>query len=116
MSAIAYLLLPATGVLVFLLSYDIRARFHGLQAITFGTAWALALYGASLVQTRVTQAVFLVGGLVWVVLFLTAAAGRDPRLPFVGGYLFRIADARGLRPTPPPGDAVDESESEVPTR
>jgi hypothetical protein len=79
--------------MVFLLSYDTRARFHGLQSITLGTVWALALYGGAMTTPRVTQAIFVIGGLAWLTLLVAAAFGRDLHLPWVGRYLERLARA-----------------------
>jgi uncharacterized membrane protein len=81
--------------MVFLLSHDDRARFHALQAITLGTAWAAALYAGALTTPRVTQAIFVLGGLAWIVLLIATAFGRDVHLPVIGRYLQRLARARG---------------------
>lgn len=91
MTALAYLLLPLSGLVAFLTGGSARLRFHGLQAIVFGTAWAIALYVASWVATGATIAVALVGALLWVGLMGGVAMGRDPGLPFVAPALWKVA-------------------------
>jgi uncharacterized membrane protein len=108
-SVIAYLLLPITGVLVFLLSYSERARFHALQSIVFGTAWALLLYAGALIGARVTQAVFILGVLAWLTLIVATWRGRDLRLPLVGGYLEGLAGADSRIPS---GDGNEDRSDE----
>jgi uncharacterized membrane protein len=92
MAAFSYLLLPLTGLIVYFGGRDVRARFHGLQAIAFGLLWALALYGAAAVSPRLTQVLFAAGGLTWAVLFGATALGRDPALPVLGRLLRRAAE------------------------
>ncbi|MGI8775062.1 MAG: hypothetical protein ACR2KQ_08650 [Actinomycetota bacterium] len=81
MAALAYLLLPVSGLIAFLFSSDPRVSFHGVQAIVFGTLWAVTLYGASVASPVVTQVVAVLGVVVWLILLVGAAAGRDPALP-----------------------------------
>lgn len=94
MAALAYLLLPLTGLVVFLCSRSERARFHGLQAITVGFVWAFVLYGASFVSAGATQAVWIAGTFGWIALVVAAAARRDLTLPLIGPALRRAAQAR----------------------
>ena len=93
MPAAAYLLLPVSGLIVYLLGPDRRARFQGLQAIALGLVWPLALYAASALSPGVTRAVFALGAVAWLALMLLTAAGKDPRLPLVGRPLMRAAES-----------------------
>ena len=88
MAALAYILLPVTGGLAFLLSASPRTRSHGLQAIVLGTLWPLALYAASAVAAALTWVVAAIGTLAWLGFIAFTAAGRDPKLPFIGAWLF----------------------------
>ncbi len=98
MSAVAYLLLPVSGVLAFLLGRDARVRFHGLQAIALGLVWPVALYAASAGPPSLTRIVFLIGAVVWFGFMAGAALGRNPMLPILGSFLRRAAkdDVRAL--------------------
>lgn len=91
MAGLAYLLLPLTGLAAFLAGGSARLRFHGLQAIVFGTAWAALLYLASALSASATLAVGAAGALLWLVLGVGAALGADPALPGVGRFLWRVA-------------------------
>ncbi|MGH2756961.1 MAG: hypothetical protein ACRDI3_04150 [Actinomycetota bacterium] len=84
MAALAYLLLPFTGLCAFALSHRPRVRFHGLQAIVIGGLWALLLYAASALSEAITLAVFWLGTIVWLGFLVATALGRDPRLPGIG--------------------------------
>lgn len=98
-AALAYLLLPVTGLIAFLTAADARVRFHGLQAIALGLVGPLLLYAASLVSERVTQVVFAAGVIVWLGYLMGALMGKDPRLPAISGALERTASyERGARP------------------
>jgi uncharacterized membrane protein len=90
-AALAYLLLPLSGLLAYLLADDSRLRVHGLQAITVGTLWPVAIYGASAVSPTATRIAFAVGVVTWIVLLVGAALGRNPRLPLIGRFLERAA-------------------------
>jgi uncharacterized membrane protein len=87
MAALAYLLLPVTGLVAYSLGSESRMRFHGLQAIVLGFVWPVALYGASALSPAVTRIVFAFGALVWLGLLVATAMGRDPRLPGIGSFL-----------------------------
>lgn len=93
MPALAYLVLPLSGLIAYLLGSDARIRFHGLQAIVIGLVWPVALYAASALSASATQVVFVIGGVVWVAFGLLTAGGRDPRLPVAGRALQRAAEA-----------------------
>jgi uncharacterized membrane protein len=90
-AAFAYLLLPVSGLLAYLLTDDPRLRVHGLQAITVGTLWPAAIYGASAVSPTATRVAFAVGAVTWIVLLVGAALGKNPRLPLIGRFLDRAA-------------------------
>jgi uncharacterized membrane protein len=94
MAALAYVLLPISGLIAFLRGSTARTRFHGLQAIVVGAVWPVLLYAATWTTPVVTQVVAAVGGLVWVTLVVTAALGRDLHLPVVGSRLRTAAEAR----------------------
>lgn len=91
MAALAYLLLPLSGLVAYFAGRDVRARFHGLQAITFGLVWGLVLLGAAALSARLTQVLFVLGALGWAALLGATALGRDPALPVVGRLLRRAA-------------------------
>ena len=91
MAALAYALLPVSGLIAFLTAEDARVRFHGLQAIALGLVWPLLLYAAAAASERITQVVFGIGLVVWLGYLLGTLAGRDPRLPAVSGALARTA-------------------------
>lgn len=97
MPGLAYIALPLSGLIAYLLGSDERARFHGLQAIVLGLLWPLALYAASAASPLATGIAFALGAAVWVSFMVLTAAGRDPRLPVVGRGLRRLAttDPRG---------------------
>jgi uncharacterized membrane protein len=91
-AALAYVLLPITGLIAFLKGSTARIRFHGLQAILFGAAWAVFLYAATWTTPVVTQVVFAAGLLLWMALMVAAAFGRDIVLPIAGGPLRSLAE------------------------
>lgn len=84
MAALAYVLLPFSGMIAFFLGGTPRTRFHGIQAVILGVTWPLLLYAASVLSAVATQVTFLLGGIVWIVFLVVAAFGKDPRLPIVG--------------------------------
>jgi len=87
MAALAYLLPPLSGLLLYSMGRNQRARFHGLQAVVFGFLWPAAIYVGSLAGPTGTRVVFALGALVWIALLGMTALGRDPRLP--GGRRLR---------------------------
>ena len=91
MNALAYVLLPLSGVVAFLGGRDASLRFHGLQAVVVGSVWPLALYGASALAPGITKIVFFGGALLWVVLMVGALVGRGLRLPGLRKPLERLA-------------------------
>ena len=93
MAALAYLLLPVSGAAAYLLGNDERTRGHGLQAIFLGLAWPLVLYAASFFSPTVTQVAFVLGIALWGFLLVGTALGRDPKIPFVGASIWRLATA-----------------------
>ena len=93
MAALAYVLLPVSGLLAYSLGSTPRLRFHGLQAVVLGFIWPLALYAGSFVSPVLTQLVFATGIAIWLWLFVATLSGRDPGLPVVGDTLRRAAEA-----------------------
>ena len=89
MAALAYLLLPLSGVVAFFGSSNPRGRFHGAQAIFYGTLWALALWACSAVSPGATQICFVAGSVGWLALMLATSLGKDPQVPLVGRWLAR---------------------------
>jgi uncharacterized membrane protein len=87
MAAFAYVLLPLTGVIAFLVGSSERVRFHGLQAIALGLVWGVAAYAASAIAAPLTIGVFAIGAIVWAGLIVTTLLGRDLTLP--GGRVLR---------------------------
>ncbi len=94
MAALAYVLLPVSGLVAFLRGRSARVRLHGLQAVLLGALWPACLYLGSAITPGVTQAVFAVGALVWVAVIGAAAFGVDLWLPGVGGPIARSAGLR----------------------
>jgi uncharacterized membrane protein len=97
-AALAYVLLPVSGLVAYLTGSTPRMRFHGLQAIAFGAAWPVLLYAATWTSPGVTQVIFLLGFLLWMALIVAAALGRDLQLPLVASRLRSAAE------TPAPED------------
>jgi uncharacterized membrane protein len=91
MAALAYLLLPVSGLTAYLLSEQPRVRAHGLQAITLGALWPAALFAGSAISPAATRVAFAAGGFTWLVLLIGTALGRNPRLPLIGRFLERAA-------------------------
>ncbi|HEX2234759.1 MAG TPA: hypothetical protein VHK89_00645 [Actinomycetota bacterium] len=91
MAGLAYLLPPLTGLLAYFAGTDERARFHGLQSVALGLVWPAAMYAGSWVTPGLAQAGWTVGAVAWLVLLGGAASGRDPRLPWAGSRLRRLA-------------------------
>jgi hypothetical protein len=91
MATLAYVLLPLSGIAAFLGGGSVRTRMHGLQAIAFGTAWPLALYGASEISAGATKAVFALGASIWAIFLVGTLLGRDPVVPGLRGVLIRAA-------------------------
>jgi uncharacterized membrane protein len=92
-AALAYVLLPISGLVAFLKGSTPRTRFHGLQAIVVGAVWPAALYAATWTSPVVTQVVAALGALVWVTLIVSTAAGKDVQIPFLGARLRSAAQA-----------------------
>jgi uncharacterized membrane protein len=90
-AALAYLLLPVTGLVAYLKGTTSRVRFHGLQAIALGLAWPVALYACTYATPGVTQVCWAVGALVWLGFMIATALGTNPRIPLVGATLVRAA-------------------------
>lgn len=92
MAALAYVLLPVSGFVAYVGGSTRRVRFHGLQAIALGLLWPLALYASAAIARSVLLVVAVGGAILWLILLIGAALGRDPRIPLVGGALARAAE------------------------
>jgi hypothetical protein len=90
-AALAYLVPPLSGLAAYFAASSARVRWHGLQAILLGLVWPAAMYLGAAVSPGVTQSVTGVGVLAWLVFMAATALGRDPRWPFVGAWLRRLA-------------------------
>ena len=91
MAALAYLFPPISGLIAYFMGRDARVRSHGMQAVVFGLAWPLALYGCSQISPGATQVAFFAGASVWFLLFVLTAFGFNPRFPGTGPLLTRLA-------------------------
>lgn len=91
MAALAYLLLPVSGLFAYLKGSTQRMRFHGLQAIALGLLWPVALYACTYAGPGATQVAWAAGALVWIALLVATAAGANPRAPALGPALWRAA-------------------------
>ena len=91
MAALAYLLPPLSGLLVYLSAEGERPRWHGLQSVLLGVLWPAALYTGSAVSPGVTQGNAVCGTVVWLLFLGGAASGRDPRWPVAGRWLRELA-------------------------
>jgi uncharacterized membrane protein len=105
MAALAYVLLPLSGLVAYAVGSSSRMRLHGLQAIALGAAWPAALFVGSWISPWVTRVVFVVGALTWIALMVLTAAGRDPGLPGLSGLLQRAAALPSGGTGPMRGDA-----------
>jgi uncharacterized membrane protein len=90
-AALAYVLLPVSGLIAYFTGRTTRMRLHGLQAVVLGAVWPAVLYASSEVSPAVTQATWGLGAVFWIALMGAAAVGRDLRLPLVGRLLERVA-------------------------
>ncbi|MDQ3785143.1 MAG: hypothetical protein M3360_09785 [Actinomycetota bacterium] len=95
MAALAYLLLPISGGIAYFFAKSPRVRLHGLQAALLGALWPAALYAGARVSPGVTQAVFVVMGVIWLVVMASAAVGKDLWFPGLGRLLNRVGDPPG---------------------
>lgn len=91
MAALAYALLPVTGLIAFVAAAQPRVRFHGLQAIALGLVWPLFLYAAGAVSPLASQIVFGAGVVLWLGLLVATLLGRDPKLPGLARVLAATA-------------------------
>ncbi len=92
MAGLAYLLLPVTGLLAYFGGRG-RTRLHGGQAVVLGVLWPAVLYACSAWTPSATQVAFVAGTVLWLGFLIAAAAGRDPKLPWVWRWLSRSTDA-----------------------
>jgi hypothetical protein len=90
-AALAYLVPPLSGLVVYFAAGEERPRWHGLQSVLLGVAWPAALYTGSAVSPGLTQAAAACGVVVWLLFLVGAASGRDPRWPVAGRWLRALA-------------------------
>jgi len=91
-AALAYLLLPVSGLAAYLTGRSPRMRFHGLQAIALGFLWPAALYLCTFLSPRATQVCAALGAAVWLGFLAATAYGLNPRFPVAVRYLQRLAE------------------------
>lgn len=93
MAALAYVLLPVTGLLAYFRGSTERIRWHGLQAIALGAVWPAVLYACAWVSPGATQVAFVAGAVLWLGLLASTALGKDVALPLIGEWLRRAANS-----------------------
>lgn len=91
MAALAYLVLPVTGLAAYFSGRSPRVRWHGLQAIVLGALWPALLYLAAALSESLVLPVAAGGAAVWLLFLAGAAIGRDPSLPWLGPKLRELA-------------------------
>lgn len=91
MAALAYLVLPLTGMLAYFSGGSPRVRWHGLQAIVIGALWPALLYLAAATNESLVLPIALAGAAVWLLFLLGAAIGKDPSIPWLGRKLRELA-------------------------
>lgn len=87
-SGLCYVLTIITGVIFLIIDKRPEVRFHAMQAILFGIAWAVVGILRSVLDVfPLNVALFLLwlGGLVlWIVLMVRAFQGQHYKLPWIG--------------------------------
>ncbi|MDP9225017.1 MAG: hypothetical protein M3P18_14455 [Actinomycetota bacterium] len=96
MPALAYVLLPVSGIIAYVKGTTAEVRWHGLQAVVLGAVWPVLLYASTWIDPVVTQVLFGIGLLTWLVLMAGAAFDRGIRLPVVGAWLHAVAETSVL--------------------
>jgi uncharacterized membrane protein len=98
-SGLCYVLTIITGVIFLIVDRRPEVRFHAMQAILFGIAWALVgiLRGVLHVfPLDIALWLLWVGGLIlWIVLMVQGFQGNHYKLPFIGD----IAEQQAGRPS-----------------
>lgn len=92
MAALAYLFPPLSGLVAYFAAVTTRTRFHGLQSVLFGLVWPASLLICSVFSSGATQTAFFTGVVIWALLFLLTALGREPRAPILGRALRRWSE------------------------
>lgn len=95
MSALAYLIPPATGLFAYLKGSSPRVRLHGLQSVALGILWPSALYVGSWISPTATRVAFAALAAIWIGLLVSTAFGLDPVVP---GTRRALARATGIGP------------------
>jgi uncharacterized membrane protein len=98
-SGLCYVLTIITGVIFLIVDRRPEVRFHAMQAILFGIAWAVVgiLRGVLHVfPFDIALWLLWVGGLIlWIVLMVQGFQGNHYKLPFIGD----IAEQQAGRPS-----------------
>lgn len=105
--ALAYLLSPISGIALYVMEEeDEFTRFHAMQSIAFGVAWAV-VFGIISVLTSITFGIagllFLpalpVAMLMWAFLMYKAYTGQEYMLPVLGQFAKdQVAGGDGAAP------------------
>jgi len=88
-SGLSYVATWITGLIFFLIDKRPEVRFHAMQAILFGAAWAVFWFlwrftsGALWVLFSLVQLAFLIG---WIVLLVQGFQGKHFKLPVIGDF------------------------------
>jgi uncharacterized membrane protein len=87
-SGLAYVLTIITGVIFLVIDRRPEVRFHAMQAIIFGVAWAVVgiLRGVLNVfpLNLVLWLAWFAGLILWIVLMLQGFQGKHFKLPYIG--------------------------------
>jgi uncharacterized membrane protein len=87
-SGLAYVLTIITGVIFLLIDRRPEVRFHAVQAIIFGIAWALVGILRQVLTffplNVVLWVAWLAGLVLWVVLMVQGFQGNHFKLPYIG--------------------------------
>ena len=92
MGALAYVLGPVTGVVVYLMEKDPFVRFHAKQSIVvFGALFIIEwIMGMTIILIPVVPIVSLLGLVLWIVLIFKAYKGIQWEVPYIGKYIGKI--------------------------
>jgi len=87
-SGLSYVLTIITGVIFLLIDRRPEVRFHAMQAIIFGIAWAVVGILREVLTffplNVVLWLAWLAGLVLWVVLMIQGFQGRHFKLPYIG--------------------------------
>jgi uncharacterized membrane protein len=87
-SGLSYVLTIITGAIFLVIDRRPEVRFHAMQAILFGVAWALVGILRGVLRffpfNLLLWLAWLAGLVLWVVLMIQAFQGRHFKLPYIG--------------------------------